>query len=383
MSRRFPIVLALAFGVWLVRAVPVVAQFPPPPPDQPDLTMDAGARAELVEAVIRLMNQHYVFPEKAKEFEADLRGRLASNDFQSLHAAKALCRAINDRLQAVCHDKHLRLLYSHETLPAFGQDDKPTPETLAQQKAEMAFHNYGFQKVERLDGNVGYLELRRFCPTRLGGDTAVAAMTFLSDTDALIVDLRRNGGGEPEMIALLSTYLFPADAEPVHLNDIYTRTDNSTHQWWTLPYVRGKRYAGKPVYVLTSRFTGSGAEEFANNLKVLKRATIVGETTAGAANPGDFHRINDHWLMFVADGRAINPVTKTNWEGVGVAPDVKVPADKALANAHAAALEKLLADQAGPANDPLRARRAQVIRRALDRLRSESTKKPNEPAGRG
>jgi C-terminal processing protease CtpA/Prc len=166
-------------------------------------------------------------------------------------------------------------------------------------------------------------------------------MGFLANTDALIVDLRRNGGGRPEMVALLSSYLFD---ERTHLNDLYWREGNRTDEFWTNATVAGPRYGGKkPVFVLTSKRTFSGAEEFAYNLKALKRATIVGETSGGGAHPGDMQKIADGFAMFVPTGRAINPVTKTNWEGVGVEPDVVVPADQALDKAKelaAAALKR-------------------------------------------
>jgi len=143
------------------------------------------------------------------------------------------------------------------------------------------------------------------------------------------------------MVALISSYLF--DNAPVHLNDLYFRTDNTTRQWWTLPYVPGKRYgASKPVYVLTSNRTFSGAEEFTYNLKNLKRSTTIGETTGGGANPGGGRRITEHFGVFVPTGRAISPITKTNWEGTGVKPDIEAPAPKALKIAHLAAMKKVL-----------------------------------------
>jgi C-terminal processing protease CtpA/Prc len=218
-----------------------------------------------------------------------------------------------------------------------------------------------------------------FQPAELAGDTAAAAMNFLTNTDALIIDIRANGGGAPSMVALVSSYLF--GGEPVHLNDLYFRPEDTTHQWWTLPHVPGKRYQDKPVYVLTSKRTFSAAEEFAYNLKSLKRATIVGETTGGGAHPGGMHRLNEHFLVFVPSGRAINPLTKSNWEGTGVAPDLPVAAAQALKTAHLAALKKVaegLAARSGEAKqaDPMRLDQIRKTIGQIERELADSQKTP-------
>jgi C-terminal processing protease CtpA/Prc len=200
--------------------------------------------------------------------------------------------------------------------------------------------NHGFAKVERLPGNIGYLEFLNFMDEELGADTVAAAMNFINGTDALIIDMRKNGGGNPAMVALVCSYLF--GPEPVHLNDLYWREGNRTDEFWTKKEVAGKRYLNKDVYVLTSKRTFSGAEEFSYNLKNLKRATIIGETTGGGAHPGGGFRISEHFGMFVPTGRAISPITKTNWEGTGVTPDISVPADQALHVARITALKKSL-----------------------------------------
>ena len=175
---------------------------------------------------------------------------------------------------------------------------------------------------------------------------AVGAMAFLANCDALIIDLRENGGGSPEMIQLLSSYFF--SGEPRHLNSFYYRMDEKTEQYWTQPYVPGAKLADTDLYVLTSGYTFSGAEEFTYNLKNMKRATIVGETTGGGAHPVRIEVLNDHFAIGVPYARAVNPISKTNWEGTGVEPDVKVPAAQALAQAHLLALEKLAAKEKDP-----------------------------------
>jgi C-terminal processing protease CtpA/Prc len=313
------------------------------PRDQPDMTIDAATRSAVIEGALKRLNDNYVFPETAKKMEQAVRERIGRKEYDQITSAKALATTLQNHLQEISHDKHLRVMYSATKLPPERAEARePSPEEMARQLEFLRTINFGFEKVERLPGNVGYLDLRGFMPAQFGAETVVAAMNFLANTDALIIDLRRNGGGDPAMVALISSYLF--EGEPVHLNDLYFRPNNSTRQWWTLPHVPGKRFgAKKDVFVLTSKRTFSAAEEFTYNLKNLKRATIVGETTGGGAHPGGPRRISDHFSIWVPSGRAINPISKTNWEGTGVTPDIDVPADQAVKVAHIAALEKVIA----------------------------------------
>jgi retinol-binding protein 3 len=305
---------------------------------QPDLTIDAAARAEVIEGVLKKLNEGYVFPEVAKKMENAIRERALKQEYDSISSASKFAETLTAHLREVSHDKHLNVHYSYNPTPPETERREPSPEEREQFGSFMRSINFGFEKVERLNGNIGYLDLRGFMEPDMGGETVVAAMNFLANTDALIIDLRQNGGGSPGMVALISSYLFN---QPTHLNDLYWREGDSTHQWWTAPYVPGKRYVNKDVYVLTSKRTFSAAEEFTYNLKNLKRATIVGETTGGGAHPGGTRRINEHFLVWVPSGRAINPISKTNWEGTGVEPDLKVPADEALKTAHLAAVNKV------------------------------------------
>lgn len=307
---------------------------------QPDMTIDAKTRAEVIDSILSNLNDSYVFPDVAKKMETDIRSRIKNKEYDEVTSAKAFVVKLTEDLQSISHDKHLRVRYSFEAIPVRQKRDEPTAEEISNFQNYLKRINYGFEKVERLQGNIGYIDLRGFTDPELGVETVAAAMNFVNNTDALIIDLRQNGGGDPAMVALICSYLF--GEKPVHLNDLYFREGNKTDEFWTKPNVLGKKYGDKDVYVLTSNRTFSGAEEFANNLKVLKRATIIGETTGGGANPGGMFRITDHFGVFIPVGRAINPVTKTNWEGVGVKPDVEISQELALKTAYLSALNKSL-----------------------------------------
>jgi retinol-binding protein 3 len=303
-------------------------------------TIDAATRARVIDGAIANLNEFYVFPDIAKKMEDALRTRQKRGEYDSITDGEVFASTLTQNLQEVSHDKHLRVNFSPLPLPENPPGHNPRDD--AEFRKQMERMNCGFDKVEILPGNIGYLKFNMFADPEVCGPTAVAAMNFLGNVDAIIFDLRENGGGDPKMIALISTYLF---SEPTHLNDLWERKGNATHQYWTLPYVPGKRLEGKPAYVLTSKRTFSGAEEFSYNLKNLKRATIVGETTGGGAHPVAGHRIDEHFMIGVPFARAINPISKTNWEGTGVEPDVKVAAADALSTAQKLAEDRLTSNQ--------------------------------------
>jgi len=306
------------------------------------LRIDAATRARVIDSAIARLDEHYVFPELAKRMGDSLRARLARGAYDSYGNAMSFAMKLAEDLREVGRDKHLGMHYSLAPIPPQPTSrPEPSPEDRERYRRHMEEINCGFVKAERLEGNVGYLKFDMFADPEVCGPTASAAMSFLAGTRALIIDLRSNGGGDPHMIAYISSYLF---SKRTHLNDIWTRTTGATEEYWTRDTVPGRRFGGeKPVYVLTSARTFSGAEEFAYNLKNLKRATIVGETTGGGAHPVWTYRIDEHFMIGVPFARAINPITRTNWEGVGVEPDVKVPASEALATA-----QKLLRERTRP-----------------------------------
>ena len=300
--------------------------------------IDAATRDRVIDGAISNLNEFYVYPDVAKKMEAALRAHQKNNDYASVDRADTFATRLTDDLREVSHDKHLGVGFSPTVLPK-NEGSTPNPEAQARMRAQLERNNCFFETVERLNNNIGYLKFNAFPDPRICGPTASAAMNFLANVDALIIDVRENGGGDPRMVQYVSTYLFD---DSTHLNDLYNRKEESTTQYWTLPYVPGKKLGSKPpVFLLTAKRTFSGAEEFAYNLKNLKRATIVGETTGGGAHPVSGHRIDDHFSIGVPFARAINPISKTNWEGTGVEPDVKVPADQALETAKKLAAERL------------------------------------------
>lgn len=329
------IVSTLVLCLMFVCSAVIASAQAPPPPDRP---LDAATRTAVIDALVKELNDSYVFPETAKKMETDLRSRVTSKEYDSVSTSRALAEKLTSDLQSVSKDKHLRVRYSHEVLPVRQDRREPTAAEIEQGKWFNRRVNYGFEKVERMNGNIGYIDLRGFNDNEAGAETVAAAMTFLQNTEAIIFDLRQNGGGNPAMVALISSYLF--GDKPVHLNDLYWRKGDKTDEFWTKPELAKVKFANKDIYVLTSNRTFSGAEEFSYNLKNLKRATIIGETTGGGAHPGGVVRLGDHFGVFIPTGRAINPISKTNWEGTGVEPDIKVPQEQALKVAYLTALTK-------------------------------------------
>ncbi len=305
-----------------------------------NMKIDAATRARVIDGAVAKLNEFYVFPDAAKKMAEAVQTRLKSGAYDAITGADDFAATLTDDLRAVSRDKHLGVNFSPQVLPKMdpGANPEPDPAALARRKAFAQRNNCAFEKVERLPQNIGYLKFNGFMDPEICGPTVAAAMNFLAHVDALIVDLRENGGGDPKMVAYISSHLF---AEPTHLNDLYNRKEDKTTEYWTLRDVPGARLADKPVFVLTSKRTFSGAEEFAYNLKNLKRATIIGETTGGGAHPVSGHRIDDHFFIGVPFARAINPISKTNWEGTGVDPDIKSPAGEALDVAKKMAAEQI------------------------------------------
>jgi hypothetical protein len=315
----------------------------------PDFTVSATEKTEALKGVISQLNAFYIYPDIAKKMGNDINKRTGNHEYDSITSAKEFSKKLEADLFAVCHDKHLRIFYDKNGVPNFKY---PRPKLSDQEKhkmyQDMSKMNFGFNEAKIMPGNIGYLNIRGFLPLEFGADTASAAMTFIANAGVLIVDLRHNFGGDPAMVAYTLSYLFD---QPTHLNNIYERDgkEEKLQQWWSLTTIPGIRYGGtKPVYVLTSKDTFSAGEEFAYNLKNLKRATLIGETTGGGANPQRAIKVSEHFAIGVPFARANNPITNTNWEGVGVTPEIAVPPNKALYLAYKMSLEAQLKHTSDP-----------------------------------
>ena len=294
--------------------------------------IDPQTRDHVIEQTIAKLQGMYVLPDTAKRLSDFLRLHLKHHDYNLVTEGDVLAFTLTEQMRELSRDRHLAVHFSPARLP----DDLMAADP--QRQLMQRHRNCWFDRVEMLPDGVGYVKFDAFERVEECAPTAVAAMGFLANSDALIFDLRDNGGGDPGMVAFLCSYLFSG---PTHLDDVFDRSSNSTRQTWTLAEIPGKRLPTVPVYVLTSARTFSGAEEFSYSLQTLKRATIVGEVTGGGAHLVRPERLDDRFFIDMPFARAVNPVTKTDWEGRGVQPDVAVAAEDALATAQKLAREKL------------------------------------------
>ena len=279
-------------------------------------------KAKVVSRLAQVMDRNYVYPDKGKAMKELLQAKLNEGQYDQISTKKELAAELQADLRSVVNDKHIRVAFDEKRVSAIQNSDP--------NGGRKPLANYGFESVEVLDGNIGYLDLRGFMEIRYAEEVAVPAMDKLIEADAIIFDLRKNGGGSPSMIRFICSYLFD---KPTHLNTFYWRPSDRYSETWTDPSLVSKTKEDIPVFVLTSNYTFSAAEEFTYDLKNLERATIIGETTGGGAHPGGPMVINQGFYVNVPQGRAINPVTETNWEGIGVEPHIKISADEALSRA--------------------------------------------------
>ena len=284
--------------------------------------LDNKERHLVIDAVITNLTQRYVDPDATKKISGLLSTHEKNGDYNPITSSSAFAGLLSKQLQDAAQDPHLMVIYSRQPIP--NRLPGPPPGALDQYRAAMEQQNCTFERIEILPHNIGYLKLNSFPDPGLCRATAVAAMERLNHAGAIIFDLRDNRGGYPEMVSLIASYLFD---HPVYM---FNPREGVTAQSWTQSPVPGNTLAHKPVYVLTSAATISAAEQFSYNLKMLRRATLVGETTQGGAHAGVFHRIDDHFAVAIPEVRPVNPYGKADWEGTGVEPDVKLKEADAL-----------------------------------------------------
>lgn len=271
----------------------------------------------------------YVFADKAAQMATAIREARDAGAYAGITEGRTLAWRLSNDLRAVTHDEHLAVLFRPTVFPPADPDWQPSPEEFERMKAVAREDHFGMPVAEIREGNVGYLVVNAFYPPEATAEALAKTMSKLADASALVIDLRDNVGGGPEGVALLTSYLF--GPEPVHLFDFYFRHEDRTESSHTTPEAAGPRFGpSKPIFVLTSPWTISAGESFAYNLQAYGRATIVGETTAGAAHGTDIVPVAEHWAVALPTSRPIHPVTKANWEGTGVTPDLEVPAERAL-----------------------------------------------------
>ena len=314
-------------------ATPTVAAFnvDEVPPDAviTEIKLDATERHRVIKGTIETLNEYYVWPAVAQQMAATLLAHERNGDDKAETDGGFFAAMLTAQARSVSHDEHLRVMYKPFKTPESASGG-PTPEEVAHYREAMVRNNCTFEEVHILPHNIGYLKFSAFPDVDVCRSTVTKVMKSLRHADAVIFDLRDNHGGDPHMVALMCSYLFD---HRTHLNDIYNRHENTTQQFWTSSPIPGNTLADKPVYVLTSAHTFSGAEEFTNDLKNLKRATVVGEITGGGAHLVQERRIDEHFSIQVPFGRPINPISKTDWERTGVAPDVAVKNADALETA--------------------------------------------------
>jgi hypothetical protein len=287
--------------------------------------VDATERRRVIHGAVANLKRYYVYPEIAQKTSDALLAHEKNGDYDAVASGEAFAGLLTKQMRDASQDMHLDVMYSRDPLPE--QPQGSTAEGLARYREAIERDNCTFEKTEILPHHIGYLKLNSFPDVSVCAATARAEMNRLHDADAIIFDLRENRGGEPDMVMLIAAYLFD------HPEYMYNPRENTTQQCWTRSPIPGNKLADKPVYILTSGWTSSAAEHFTYDLKMLKRATVVGETTSGAAHSGVFHRIDEHFGMGIPEVKPINPFSKSDWAVAGVDPDVRVKAADALETA--------------------------------------------------
>lgn len=294
---------------------------------QTEITLLTPAiKVEVIDNLSSALVKNYIFLDTALRMKNFIRRQLENGIYDKINSPNEFAKALTADLYSVYKDLHLSVTYN----PNPGKDSKRESyiERVTKQLQFEKQQNYGFSKAEILPGNIGYIVINRFFSVNdQSAETVNSVFSFLKNTDALIIDLRNNGGGDAMMVKYICSYFFNGRT---HINDMYERRANQVYQYWTEPVTPLMEFTSMPVYILVNAHTFSGAEEFAYDMQSMRRATIIGQTTGGAAHPVSPFNISNGFTGYIPFARAINPVTKTNWEARGVIPDIKTNSDGAL-----------------------------------------------------
>lgn len=322
----------------------VYAQTPPAP-------LTKNEKKQVVDSIGKILNDYYIFPDIAKKAADFIAKNFSTGVYESISDPHEFASKLTNDVVSVNNDKHFHVFFDPERVEAERNAATSKEDSLALVKEEIENgirDNFGLKEVKILDGNIGYLRLSGFHPLQYAVETINGAMRFLSNTNALILDVRSCQGGDSEMGQYIISFFVNPD--PTLLYDLYIRDGNNTihKQFYTFPYVNGKRRPDVDIYILTSKFAFSAPEGLAYSLQRLKRATVIGESTGGGAHMWTGKIATERFYVHVPFTKPVDPVTKTNWEGIGVKPDINVPAKDALITAQIKTLEKLVSTD--PAN---------------------------------
>ncbi len=297
-------------------------------------------KQDIIISIQTSLETSYIDLDISNTMVAELNKILDSKKYKKITNPSKFSQALTKDLQNISNDFHLKVRYEPKRIAQkkhiISEEMQQKQEKIMAMKMEE--FNYGFTEIKILKGNIGYLKLRLFADTKYAKDAATAAMNFLSNTNAIIIDLRNNRGGVPSMMQLLSSYFF--NETPVLLSDFYERKIDKKTQLYTIANVDGKRSVNKPIYILTSKRTFSAAEAFTYTLKHLNKAIVVGEVTKGGANRTKRINLNDQFTISVPYIKSIHPITKSNWEGKGIQPNIETTEKRAFVKAYIAAIHK-------------------------------------------
>jgi len=311
-------------------------------PQAPSRTLKPNEIKQTVGAIAQIFEEKYVFADEGKKIAELLRRKLNEGEYDKINQGPVLARKLQEDARTVSQDRHIAVYYAPDRI-----NTMKDPELQKKEKEDSLLKdritNHGFEEIRILPGNIGYLKLNYFSGTKTAFETAVAAIQFLSNSDAVIIDLRWNPGGESSMVQFISSYFLGDD--PELLDVFHFREGHRVEQMWSLPYVPGQKLEHTELYILTSGLTFSAAEGMAYDLQSLKRAVVVGESSMGGAHPVDTVDVDDKFLVNIPYAYSKNPITEDNFEGKGVKPDVEIISENALLKAHKLALEKRIAKE--------------------------------------